>query len=75
MDEVLVKSSKNKGTEAGVAVDPVKINAIEEFGTPKEVAARVIAAEVSPISKRIHVSVPYRRTCARYMDAKYASGG
>ena len=43
MDEILVK--KGGGTEVGVAVDPVKIDSIVKFGTPKEVAARVIGVE------------------------------
>ena len=31
----------------GVTVDPVRINSLKEFGTPEEVAARVVTAEVN----------------------------
>lgn len=45
MDEVQFK--KSGGTEVGITVDPVKIDSLEQFGTPKQVAKRVLDAEVS----------------------------
>jgi hypothetical protein len=44
MDEVQFK--KGGGTEVGITVDPVKIDSLSEFGTPKQVAKRVLDAEV-----------------------------
>lgn len=35
------------GLQVGITVDPVRINSLEEFGTPGEVAARVVTAEVN----------------------------
>ena len=37
---------KGGGTEVGITVDPVKIESISEFGTPKQVAKRVLDTEV-----------------------------
>lgn len=36
-----------RGYSLGVTVDPVRIKSIREFGTPEEVAARVVTAEVN----------------------------
>lgn len=36
-----------RGYTLGVTVDPVRIKSIREFGTPEEVAARVVTAEVN----------------------------
>mmetsp|Transcript_15812 Transcript_15812/g.39293 ORF Transcript_15812/g.39293 Transcript_15812/m.39293 type:complete len:385 (+) Transcript_15812:69-1223(+) len=33
--------------KVGITVDPVKITSLQEFGTPEEVAARVVTAEVN----------------------------
>ena len=39
--------SDAKGYAIGVTVDPVRINSMREFGSPGEVAARVVTAEVN----------------------------
>jgi hypothetical protein len=39
--------SDAKGYTIGVTVDPVRINSMREFGSPGEVAARVVTAEVN----------------------------
>ncbi|KAL3796570.1 hypothetical protein HJC23_009701 [Cyclotella cryptica] len=36
-----------RGYALGITVDPVRIKSIREFGTPEEVAARVVTAEVN----------------------------
>ena len=36
-----------RGYTLGITVDPVRISSIREFGTPEEVAARVVTAEVN----------------------------
>ncbi|CAM9430362.1 unnamed protein product [Choristocarpus tenellus] len=45
-EEVNFKSEDTKGYEVGVAVDPVTIDALEKFGTPEEVGARVLKVEL-----------------------------
>jgi len=35
------------GINVGITVDPVRINSLKDFGTPEEVAARVVTAEVN----------------------------
>eukprot|EP00547_Thalassionema_nitzschioides_P009225 CAMPEP_0194225604 /NCGR_PEP_ID=MMETSP0156-20130528/39983_1 /TAXON_ID=33649 /ORGANISM="Thalassionema nitzschioides, Strain L26-B" /LENGTH=161 /DNA_ID=CAMNT_0038957623 /DNA_START=247 /DNA_END=732 /DNA_ORIENTATION=- len=47
LDEVNFISSSLKGYQYGIIVDPVRINSLKEFGTPEEVAARVVTAEVN----------------------------
>ncbi|KAG7336984.1 photosystem II oxygen evolving complex protein PsbP [Nitzschia inconspicua] len=47
LDEVNFSSESLKGYQYGVTVDPVRISSIQEFGTPEEVAARVVTAEVN----------------------------
>ena len=37
----------HKGYQYGITIDPVRINSLTEFGTPEEVAARVVLAEVN----------------------------
>uniref|UniRef100_A0A7S0J2K1 PsbP C-terminal domain-containing protein n=1 Tax=Calcidiscus leptoporus TaxID=127549 RepID=A0A7S0J2K1_9EUKA len=44
VSEALLSSPK-KGVSLGVTVDPVKIDSLEAFGTPEEVASRVLAVE------------------------------
>lgn len=44
-DEILFKSSSTKGTEVGITVDPVKIDSLSQFGTPKEVGKKVMGVE------------------------------
>jgi len=43
LDEIQFKTGG--GTEVGITVDPVKIGSISEFGTPKQVAKRVLDTE------------------------------
>ena len=43
--EVFFKSETTKGFNAGVTVDKVKINSIEEFATPSALAQRVVDVE------------------------------
>ncbi|CAJ1960350.1 unnamed protein product [Cylindrotheca closterium] len=46
-DEVNFGNSEIRGYQYGITVDPVRINSLKEFGTPEEVAARVVTAEVN----------------------------
>jgi hypothetical protein len=46
LNEANFNSAVTKGYQLGITVDPVKINSLVEFGTPSEVAARVITAEL-----------------------------
>lgn len=47
LDEVIIKASDRSGYQFGITVDPVRINSLTEFGTPEEVAAKVVLAEVN----------------------------
>ena len=40
-------SGEVRGYKFGVTVDPVRIDSLRDFGTPEEVAARVVTAEVN----------------------------
>jgi hypothetical protein len=46
-DEVNFKSNTIAGFEIGITVDPVRISSLTEFGTPEQVAAKVVLAEVN----------------------------
>lgn len=45
LDEFNVKSEVRRGYTAGVAVDPVKLESLEAFGTPLFVGERVVGVE------------------------------
>jgi len=47
LDEVNFMSETVKRYQYGITVDPVRISSLKEFGTPEEVAARVVTAEVN----------------------------
>ena len=47
LDEINFSSQDVRGYTIGITVDPVRIKSIREFGTPEEVAARVVTAEVN----------------------------
>jgi hypothetical protein len=48
LDEVnFIASDNDKSYQIGITVDPVRINSLVEFGTPAEVAAKVVLAEVN----------------------------
>lgn len=47
LDEVNFISSDTKGYQFGITVDPVRIQSLREFGSPEEVAAKVVMAEVN----------------------------
>jgi len=47
LDEINFSLPEARGYALGITVDPVRISKIREFGTPEEVAARVVTAEVN----------------------------
>lgn len=47
LDEINFSPPDVRGYTLGITVDPVRISKIQEFGTPEEVAARVVTAEVN----------------------------
>ncbi|KAL7494871.1 hypothetical protein ACHAWT_003484 [Skeletonema menzelii] len=47
LDEINFSIPDVRGYTLGVTVDPVRISSIKDFGTPEEVAARVVTAEVN----------------------------
>jgi hypothetical protein len=44
--EVQFRSALRDSYKMGITVDPVRIGSLEDFGTPEQVAARVVAAEL-----------------------------
>merc|ERR1712194_826254 len=61
----------------GITVDPVRITKIQDFGTPEEVAARVVTAEVSRdgVFKVTLPKDPSEDTRAGCYDIEYISDG
>jgi hypothetical protein len=47
LDENNFKSSATSGFQFGITVDPVRLQSLSEFGSPGEVAAKVVTAEVN----------------------------
>ena len=47
LDEINFAPPDVRGYTLGITVDPVRISSIQQFGTPEEVAARVVTAEVN----------------------------
>lgn len=47
LDEINFSPPDVRGYTLGITVDPVRISSIREFGSPEEVAARVVTAEVN----------------------------
>jgi hypothetical protein len=47
VDEINFSSESIKGYQYGITVDPVRIESLRQFGTPEEVAAKVVLAEVN----------------------------
>eukprot|EP00550_Attheya_septentrionalis_P004535 CAMPEP_0198285352 /NCGR_PEP_ID=MMETSP1449-20131203/4673_1 /TAXON_ID=420275 /ORGANISM="Attheya septentrionalis, Strain CCMP2084" /LENGTH=167 /DNA_ID=CAMNT_0043982757 /DNA_START=546 /DNA_END=1049 /DNA_ORIENTATION=+ len=47
LDERNFSSTQNKKYQYGLTVDPVRIQHLSDFGTPEQVAARVVTAEVN----------------------------
>lgn len=47
LDEVNFKSPSIRKYEFGITVDPVRIKSLREFGTPAEVAAKVVLSELN----------------------------
>ncbi len=47
LDEINFAPPDIRGYTLGITVDPVRISSIQQFGSPEEVAARVVTAEVA----------------------------
>lgn len=47
LDEVNFSSQTMSGFQFGITVDPVRIESLSDFGTPEQVAAKVVTAEVN----------------------------
>ena len=47
LDEINFAPPDIRGYTLGITVDPVRISSIQQFGSPEEVAARVVTAEVN----------------------------
>jgi PsbP len=83
-DEANFKSTTVAGFEIGITVDPVRIDSLMDFGTPEEVAAKVVLAEVNrdgvlevkllddPISGTVRLNDD---TTTTYYQLNYVSDG
>lgn len=47
LDEINFSPPDIRGYTLGITIDPVRLSTIQEFGTPEEVAARVVTAEIN----------------------------
>lgn len=86
-DEVNFKSTTVPGYEIGITADPVRIDSLIDFGTPEEVAAKVVLAEVNrdgvlevklsedPISGTAPLNDDTTTTVATYYQLNYVSNG
>ena len=88
-DEVNFKSTTSPGYEIGITVDPVRIDSLIDFGTPEEIAAKVVLAEVNrdgvfdvqlledPISGTVQLNDDDTTTTASttYYQLNYLSNG
>jgi len=66
-----------RGYTLGITVDPVRINSIKEFGTPDEIAAKVVTAEVNRdgVFKVTLAKDPIEDKDAGCYDIEYISDG
>ena len=83
-DELLFSpSSNNKDEEAlkrasfGITIDPLRIKSLKEFGTPEEIAARVVTAEVNRdgIFQVTLLKDPYEAPDGSFVSLQYLSDG
>ena len=83
-DELLFSSSSNnKDDEAlkrasfGISIDPLRITSLHEFGTPEEIAARVVTAEVNRdgIFQVTLLKDPYQAPDGSFVSLQYLSDG
>ena len=84
-DEVNFKSMSVPGFEIGITVDPVRIESLIDFGTPEEIAAKVVLAEVNrdgvlevkllddPVSGTVRLNDD--NTSTTYYQLNYVSNG
>lgn len=76
LDEINFSPPDVRGYTLGVTVDPVRISSIKDFGTPEEVAARVVTAEVNRdgVFKVTLAKDPVEDSAGGY-DIEYISDG
>ena len=77
LDEINFAPPDVRGYALGITVDPVRIAKIQDFGTPEEVAARVVTAEVNRdgVFKVTLAKDPIEDTLAGCYDIEYVSDG
>ena len=47
LDEINLSDPNIKGYQIGITVDPIRIKSLKDFGTPDEVAAKIVMAELN----------------------------
>mmetsp|Transcript_15024 Transcript_15024/g.31862 ORF Transcript_15024/g.31862 Transcript_15024/m.31862 type:complete len:276 (+) Transcript_15024:38-865(+) len=77
LDEINFSPPGVRGYSLGITVDPVRISKIQDFGTPEEVAARVVTAEVNRdgVFEVTLAKDPKEDTSAGCYDIEYISDG
>lgn len=46
LDEINLQSSSTKGYQYSITVDPIRLKSLRDFGTPEEVGAKIVMAEL-----------------------------
>ncbi|KAL7544064.1 hypothetical protein ACHAXR_013568 [Thalassiosira sp. AJA248-18] len=77
LDEINFSPEGIRGYTLGITVDPVRIKNIQAFGTPEEVAARVVTAEINRdgVFTVTLAKDPTEDTAAGCYDIEYISDG
>lgn len=47
LDEINLSDPNIKGCQIGITVDPIRLKSLKDFGTPDEVAAKIVMAELN----------------------------
>ena len=77
LDEINFKSESVGGYQYGITVDPVRIESLRQFGSPEEVAAKVVLAEVNRdgVSDVVLMEDPVAGPDDAYYQLNYQSKG
>ena len=77
LDEINYTKDGERGYQYGITVDPVRINSLQEFGTPEQVAERVINAERDRdgITDVTLVGIPKENSDSKSYEISYISQG
>lgn len=77
LDEINFSPPDIRGYTLGITIDPVRLSKIQDFGTPEEVAARVVTAEINRdgVFTVTMAKDPVEDAAAGCYDIEYISDG